>query len=115
MCRQLGGGSSIGPGGSRDIHFVHTYIVYQLLSRRIQRDLLIASVLLASQNNLKDAFKHKTEVEQVDNRLYPAVVKLLETVFKVWIICALLVLLMKVQIWLRLLKQDRLLREPAGT
>lgn len=65
--------------GSRDIHFVHAYIVYQLLSRRIQRDLLLASVLLVSQGNLKGSssfVKHK----QVDMRLYPAVVKLLDTV-----------------------------------
>lgn len=75
-----GGSSSIGLSGTRDIHFVHAYIVYQLLSHRIQRDLLLASVLLTSQNNLKDTPKHATNVEQVDDRLYPAVVKILETV-----------------------------------
>ncbi|KXN84809.1 Signal recognition particle subunit SRP68 [Leucoagaricus sp. SymC.cos] len=77
-----GGSSSAGASGSRDIHFVHAYIVYQLLSRRIQRDLLLTSVLLASQSSstAKDASKRFTAPEQVDNRLYPAVVKLLETV-----------------------------------
>lgn len=72
-----GGSSSV---GGRDIHFVHAYIVYQLLSHRIQRDLLLTSVLLAPQNNFKDLSKHATKEVQVDDRLYPAVVKLLETV-----------------------------------
>ena len=72
-----GGSSSV---GGRDIHFVHAYIVYRLLSHRIQRDLLLTSVLLAPQNNFKDMPKYATKVEQVDDRLYPAVVKLLETV-----------------------------------
>ncbi|KAF5356225.1 hypothetical protein D9756_004322 [Leucocoprinus leucothites] len=75
-----GGTSSGGTGGTRDIHFVHAYIVYQLLSRRIQRDLLLTSVLLASQNSSKDSKFTSVNPEQVDNRLYPAVVKLLETV-----------------------------------
>ncbi|KAF9448856.1 hypothetical protein P691DRAFT_799867 [Macrolepiota fuliginosa MF-IS2] len=78
--QQISGGSSAAAGGSRDIHFVHAYIVYQLLSRRIQRDLLLTSVLLASQGNTKDASQRSIKPEQVDNRLFPAVVKLLETV-----------------------------------
>lgn len=76
----MNGGSSAAASGSRDIHFVHAYIVYQLLSRRIQRDLLLTSVLLASQSNTKDTSKRTVKPEQVDTRLYPAVVKLLETV-----------------------------------
>ncbi|KAL4069221.1 hypothetical protein J3A83DRAFT_4249669 [Scleroderma citrinum] len=64
--------------GTRDIHFVHAYIVYQLLSHRIQRDLLLVSTLLSSHPPAaQDVSKRK---EQVDGRLYPAVVKLLETV-----------------------------------
>lgn len=53
--------------------------MYQLLSRRIQRDLLLASAVLASHGNpkgLSAAVKHKP----LDMRLYPAVVKLLDTV-----------------------------------
>lgn len=80
---QLSGGSSSGvAGGSRDIQFVHAYIVYQLLSRRIQRDLLLTSVLLASQGSTKDSAIRSVKPEQVDNRLYPAVVKLLDTVIQ---------------------------------
>ncbi|KAG6902976.1 hypothetical protein C0995_008549 [Termitomyces sp. Mi166 len=85
--QQISGSSSsaatVGPGG-RDIPFVHAYIVYQLLSRRIQRDLLLVSALLttskAGQTVLKKAGQNKAE--QVDSRLYPAVVKLLDTVLQ---------------------------------
>ena len=38
--QQLSGGSSSTPSGTRDLQFVHAYITYQLLARRIQRDLL---------------------------------------------------------------------------
>ncbi|KAF8213756.1 hypothetical protein K438DRAFT_1804601 [Mycena galopus ATCC 62051] len=62
--------------GTRDIHFVHAYIVYQLLSRRIQRDLLLVSALLSSEAGSKKANP------EVDNRLFPAVVKLLDTVLQ---------------------------------
>lgn len=65
-------------GGTRDIQFVHGYIVYQLLSRRIQRDLVLVSTLLGS-HAPRTQGAPKT-MEQVDARLYPAVVKLLETV-----------------------------------
>ena len=72
--------------GGRDIHFVHAYIVYQLLSRRIQRDLLLITALLGSgvdegQNVhfTRKATPSKNGPEPVDNRLYPAVVKLLDT------------------------------------
>lgn len=75
-----GGSASNTASGSRDIQFVHAYIVYQLLSRRIQRDLLLASVLLASQGHFKDSSAHTVKHKQVDMRLYPAVVKLLDTV-----------------------------------
>jgi len=55
---------------------VHAYIVYQLLSRRIQRDLLLVSALLSSEAGSKKANP------EVDNRLFPAVVKLLDTVLQ---------------------------------
>lgn len=74
--------------GTRDIHFVHAYIVYQLLSRRIQRDLLLISTLLSSQpspnpqSNQKPKASAKAKELGVDARLYPAVVKLLETILQ---------------------------------
>ncbi|OJA13896.1 hypothetical protein AZE42_09666 [Rhizopogon vesiculosus] len=81
--QQSSGSSSSSVAGTRDIHFVHAYIVYQLLSRRIQRDLLLVSALLTSHRpqatHLKSA---KPKKEQVDARLYPAVVKLLDTVIQ---------------------------------
>jgi signal recognition particle subunit SRP68 len=67
---------------------VHAYIVYQLLSRRIQRDLLLVSSLLTSQSSIKTAHranenqKAKTGAKRVDGRLFPAVVKVLETVLQ---------------------------------
>lgn len=75
--------------GKRDIQFLHAYIVYQLLSRRIQRDLFLVSALFSSQklssvpsaagsNKLPPTSIVKPE--QVDGRLYPAIVKLLDTV-----------------------------------
>lgn len=67
--------------GTRDVQFVHAYIVFQLLSRRIQRDLLLVSALLSSHQPVTGQNTSKARKEQqVDGRLYPAVVKLLETV-----------------------------------
>ncbi|TFK76644.1 hypothetical protein BDN72DRAFT_806631 [Pluteus cervinus] len=76
--------STAAPGGTRDLHFVHAYIVYQLLSRRIQRDLLLLSALLASSQDQRNAksISAKIKPEQVDARLYPAVVKLLDSVLQ---------------------------------
>ncbi|KAG6830856.1 hypothetical protein H0H87_006916 [Tephrocybe sp. NHM501043] len=78
-------GTSGGPGG-RDVQFVHAYIVYQLLSRRIQRDLLLVSALLttskASGSSVTKKSGKNSKAEQVDSRLYPAVVKLLDTVLQ---------------------------------
>jgi len=76
--------------GARDIQFLHAYIVYQLLSRRIQRDLLLVSALFHSQGPStipaatakKLPITSKLKSEQVDGRLYPAVVKLLDTVLQ---------------------------------
>ncbi|KAJ7451137.1 hypothetical protein FB451DRAFT_1284815 [Mycena latifolia] len=76
-----GSSSSAAPGAARDIHFVHAYVVYQLLSRRIQRDLLLVSALLSS-NSGPHARPQKANPEQVDGRLFPAVVKLLDTVLQ---------------------------------
>ncbi|KAG0703075.1 hypothetical protein DFH29DRAFT_850870 [Suillus ampliporus] len=77
--QQSSGSSSTSAAGTRDIHFVHAYIVYQLLSRRIQRDLLLVSALLTSHRPQASA---KPKKEHVDARLYPAVVKLLDTVIQ---------------------------------
>ena len=71
--------------GTRDNQFVHAYIVYQLLSRRVQRDLLLTSALLhqlhAAQKTQRDAGNASRRVH-VDARLYPAIVKLLDTVLQ---------------------------------
>ncbi|KAJ7022612.1 hypothetical protein C8F04DRAFT_1048859 [Mycena alexandri] len=90
--QQLTGSTSTGAaGGTRDIHFVHAYIVYQLLSRRIQRDLLLVSALLSSDSPASSsrgsskASSPSTSTEQqqsVDVRLFPALVKLLDTVLQ---------------------------------
>ncbi|CAA7264674.1 unnamed protein product [Cyclocybe aegerita] len=82
-----GAGASAAGGGGRDIRFVHAYITYQHLSRRIQRDLLLMNTLLASGGtdksiHLQKASSSKSKARPVDNRLYPAVVKLLDTVLQ---------------------------------
>ena len=81
-----GATASSSSSGGRDIQFVHAYIVCQHLSRRIQRDLLLMNTLLASGG---DKSKHtapkaagKVKAEPVDSRLYPAIVKLLDTVIQ---------------------------------
>ncbi|KAH9075767.1 hypothetical protein EDB83DRAFT_2504800 [Lactarius deliciosus] len=74
--------------GVRDIHFVHVFIVYHLLARRIQRDLLLITTILAqsSQTNRKSfgnkAASSKSQADPVDTRLYPAVVKLFDTILQ---------------------------------
>ncbi|KAI0035271.1 hypothetical protein K488DRAFT_76737 [Vararia minispora EC-137] len=83
--QQLSGTTLAAAPGTRDIQFVHTYIVYQLLSRRIQRDLLLVSTLLSSQHASRRLQTEKgvsQKKEQVDSRLYPALVKLLDTVLQ---------------------------------
>ncbi|KDQ54954.1 hypothetical protein JAAARDRAFT_354914 [Jaapia argillacea MUCL 33604] len=91
--QQLSGASSTGSvAGTRDIHFLHAYIIYQLLSRRIQRDLLLINALFSSQHaqnarassmtQKKLSSTKKPQKEQVDARLYPAVVKLLDTILQ---------------------------------
>ncbi|SRR5713101_5890891 len=74
--------------GVRDIHFVHFFIVYHLLARRIQRDSLLISTILAQ--NSHASRKHagsktassKSQKEIVDARLYPAIVKLFDTILQ---------------------------------
>jgi RNA-binding signal recognition particle 68 len=67
------------------MHFVHAYIVYQLLSRRIQRDLLLVSALLSSSkapHGTKESVPTPKQEQLLDSRLYPAVVKLLDTIIQ---------------------------------
>ncbi|KAH9938962.1 uncharacterized protein BXZ73DRAFT_89066 [Epithele typhae] len=66
--------------GTRDIHFVHAYITYQLLARRVQRDLLLTTALLNQLNTMQKASAGSSSRKvQVDSRLFPAIVKLLDT------------------------------------
>ncbi|KAJ3723996.1 hypothetical protein C8R42DRAFT_695509 [Lentinula raphanica] len=74
---------------SRDMHFVHTYIVYQLLSKRIQRDLLLAETLIGESNAAgaaglkRNVSSSNTSITiNADPRLYPAIVKLLDSVLQ---------------------------------
>jgi signal recognition particle subunit SRP68 len=69
---------------------VHAYIVYQLLAKRIERDLLLTSAILANQPGSRPGMTRSSKMpvtkalkpEQVDSRLYPAVVKVLDTVLQ---------------------------------
>ncbi|KAF9076756.1 hypothetical protein BDP27DRAFT_1312534 [Rhodocollybia butyracea] len=73
--------TNLNPSGGqvRDMHFVHTYIVYQLLSKRIQRDLLLVAALVGEAEVDSSTAKAKVET---DPRLHPAVVKLLESILQ---------------------------------
>ncbi|KAI0668695.1 hypothetical protein C8Q78DRAFT_1173491 [Trametes maxima] len=77
-------GGTTAAAGTRDIHFVHAYIVYQLLSRRVQRDLLLMSTLLHQLHAAQRSHVGHTKARkvQVDARLYPAIVKLLDSVLQ---------------------------------
>ncbi|KAK2462109.1 hypothetical protein APHAL10511_006572 [Amanita phalloides] len=76
--------------GRQVLHVVHAYIVYQLLAKRIERDLLLVSAILASQPGSRPGMARGSKMpvakvlkpEQVDGRLYPAVVKVLDTVLQ---------------------------------
>jgi signal recognition particle subunit SRP68 len=69
---------------------VHVFIVYHLLARRIQRDLLLISTILAqnAQASRRPATGSKatSSISQhervVDTRLYPAMVKLFDTILQ---------------------------------
>ncbi|EUC65497.1 signal recognition particle subunit SRP68, putative [Rhizoctonia solani AG-3 Rhs1AP] len=66
-----------GPG-ARDAHFISSFITYQLLSRRTQRDLLLTEALLTTPTPGKQG-----EASQaVDHRVALAVVKLLDTILQ---------------------------------
>jgi signal recognition particle subunit SRP68 len=82
----MSGSTSVPNSEGRDIHFVHAYVVYQLLSRRIQRDLLLVSALLSTSKAPHSAKEiaptSKLKQEPLDGRLYPAVVKLLDTIIQ---------------------------------
>ena len=69
---------------TRDIHFLHAFIVYQLLSKRIERDLAFVSSLVASSKEKQkrsgnDTPDTSTGPQKIDARINPAVVKLLDT------------------------------------
>ncbi|CAE6470933.1 unnamed protein product [Rhizoctonia solani] len=66
-----------GPG-ARDAHFISSFVTYQLLSRRIQRDLLLTEALLATPSPTAG----KQSEGSVDHRVAPAVVKLLDTILQ---------------------------------
>ncbi|CAE6431286.1 unnamed protein product [Rhizoctonia solani] len=69
--------SPSGPG-ARDAHFISSFITYQLLSRRTQRDLLLTEALLTTPTPGKQG-----EASQVvDHRIALAVVKLLDTILQ---------------------------------
>ena len=65
--------------GTRDIHFVHSYITYQLLSRRTERDSLLIGALIQGQDQ---STKTAAADSPSDPRVFPAVVKILDTVLQ---------------------------------
>ncbi|TDL15845.1 hypothetical protein BD410DRAFT_795986 [Rickenella mellea] len=81
--QQASGSANAIVPGTRDIHFLHAYIVYQLLSRRIQRDLTLVSALVSVSSQKQTGSKVvKQQEEGHDVRINPAVVKLLDTVLQ---------------------------------
>ncbi|CAE6446261.1 unnamed protein product [Rhizoctonia solani] len=68
-----------GPG-ARDAHFISSFVTYQLLSRRTQRDLLLTDALLATPAPTPG--KQGETSQTVDYRIAPAVVKLLDTILQ---------------------------------
>jgi len=99
--QQMSTGTTASPAGTRDIQFVHAYIIYQLLSRRIQRDLLLITTLIHQSQTVHPhphaqtipgkrkgratstpSWAHAAQQIQVDARLFPAIVKLLDTIIQ---------------------------------
>ncbi|KAG9025709.1 hypothetical protein FRB95_009849 [Tulasnella sp. JGI-2019a] len=72
-----------GPG-ARDAVFIHAFVSYQLLARRTQRDLLIADGLVqpAPPAPGVKALPTSTQKQPLDPRVYPAVIKTLDTVLQ---------------------------------
>lgn len=78
--------------GERDIHFVYAYATYRLLSRRIERDLLLVDSLLSpspvtpprlSPKPAKlGAAKGKEREPAADPRINPGLVKLYDTILQ---------------------------------
>ena len=77
---QLSESTAVISVGGRDIEFVHAFIVYQLLARRTERDHLLINALLSSHQPRVP--RSSLEKERVDGRLFPAVLKLLDTVLQ---------------------------------
>ncbi|KAI3622264.1 signal recognition particle 68 [Moniliophthora roreri] len=81
--QQSGTQDSTAISGSRDLHFVHNFVTYHLLSYRIQRDLLLVLALISQANPSKKSSQTlKGKAPQVDTRLFPAIVKLLDTILQ---------------------------------
>ncbi|KZS90358.1 hypothetical protein SISNIDRAFT_457898 [Sistotremastrum niveocremeum HHB9708] len=79
--QQPGGATSTtSVAGTRDIHFVHNYIVFQLLAQRTERDLLIVNALVAHSTPPTHGTSGVKDSAPVDGRLNPALVKLLDTI-----------------------------------
>ncbi|KAG8733106.1 hypothetical protein FRC11_008681 [Ceratobasidium sp. 423] len=68
-----------GPG-ARDAHFISSFVTYQLLSRRTQRDLLLTDALLTTPAHTPG--KQGETSQTADHRVAPAVVKLLDTILQ---------------------------------
>ncbi|CAE6389915.1 unnamed protein product [Rhizoctonia solani] len=66
--------------GARDAHFISSFVTYQLLSHRTQRDLLLTEALLATPAPTPG--KQGETTQTVDHRVAPAVVKLLDTILQ---------------------------------
>ncbi|KAH8799621.1 hypothetical protein DL96DRAFT_1672399 [Flagelloscypha sp. PMI_526] len=66
--------------GARDGHFIHAFLVYQLLSRRIQRDLLMVESIVSESSKVDKSSKSASS--EIDPRVYPGLVKLLDTVIQ---------------------------------
>jgi signal recognition particle subunit SRP68 len=66
--------------GARDAHFISSFVTYQLLSRRTQRDLLLTEALLATPP--PGPGKQSETSQLTDHRVAPAVVKLLDTILQ---------------------------------
>ncbi|KAK0506532.1 hypothetical protein EDD18DRAFT_1315843 [Armillaria luteobubalina] len=77
--QQSTGSAATTSSGARDMHFLYVYTIFQLLSRRIQRDFRLVRALLASPSSPS---KILSKPGQVDARVYPAVVKLLDTIMQ---------------------------------